>query len=352
MPDPPLSLLPAGPDLVRWIRAGGRPARGGSAALWAYRWRGYWFGKNLKMQQALRRETQFRFEHGRNLVLVLGLWRSGTTLLHELLASIEGVAYPQTWQCMNPSAFLLQAQPARSQTITRPMDAVKIDAFSPQEDEFFLLAAGYPSVYRSFVDPRRWAQTVEALSQATWESDSLPWMAPWLQFLSDCAPADARILAVKSPNHLFRLRSLRRALPEVAEAWVLRDPEAAWQSNRKMWSAMAATYALWPPGATDLDDLLAACFSEYAETLEWALTSGDGTRRCVVRFEDLAADPSAQAPQIVRALGLDDLALGARRIPPASPPGQYVADAELIARHGSLFERIRQGHAALHARYA
>lgn len=351
MPDPRLSLLPAGPELVRWIRAGGRPGRGGSAALWAYRWRGFWFGKNLQMQQALRREVRFSFEHGRNLVLVLGLWRSGTTLLHELLASVDGLAYPQTWQCMNPSAFLLQGQPSRTDTITRPMDGVRIDAFSPQEDEFFLLAAGYPSVYRSFLDPRRWTQTVDALAQDTWSSKPLSWLAPWLQFLGDCAPADARILTVKSPNHLFRLRALRRELPDVAEAWILRDPEAAWQSNRKMWSAMTATYALWQPAATDLDDLLAACFGAYAETLEWVLDTDSGARRCVVRFEDLAEDPAAGAPRILASLGLESFKLDPLRLPAARRPERYAADPDLLARHGGLIQRIRDAHAAMLERY-
>jgi hypothetical protein len=59
-------------------------------------------------------------------VFVLGFWRSGTTLLHELLCSDPQFGFPSTYACMNPSHFLLTEAWASGRktprTANRPMD--------------------------------------------------------------------------------------------------------------------------------------------------------------------------------------------------------------------------------------
>lgn len=340
-----IAFLPAGQELVSWIRQGGKPERVGRSFLWGYRWRGYWFEKNLQMQR--HRFKPAAFGGGERLILALGLWRSGTTLLHEVLASFRGLGYPQTWQCMNPSGFALQAPPSRTAAVKRPMDSVVIDAFSPQEDEFFLLAAGLPSIYRAFADPRRWQEARPALLQETWSQNPESWTRPWLEFLGWCAgPEGQAELAVKSPNHVFRLQGLAQTLPEAGQVWVLRDPEPTWQSNRKMWKAMFELYGLWPWKPEELDALLAASFTAYADALDVAL--GIKPRRgWAIRFEDLAADPAGAVPGLSRALGLDAGRVDAARVPRSRPPEVYRRDEDLVSRHGALFDRIRRAHGAL-----
>ena len=40
-------------------------------------------------------------------IFILGHWRSGTTLLHEILALDRQLGAPITYQCLNPHSFLL-----------------------------------------------------------------------------------------------------------------------------------------------------------------------------------------------------------------------------------------------------
>ncbi len=42
-------------------------------------------------------------------IFIIGHWRSGTTLLHELMALDERYTYPTTYECFAPNHFLISA---------------------------------------------------------------------------------------------------------------------------------------------------------------------------------------------------------------------------------------------------
>src|SRR4029078_9519508 len=174
---------------------------------------------------------------------------SGTTLLHGLLGTLGTVLYPATWQCMNASAFRLRRPPQSGRTVRRPMDDVSVDAFSPQEDEFALLALGVPSVYRGFFDPRRLDELAQWLEPDAWTADRpAGWLERWLEFLAGVSGVAARApsrLLLKSPNHVFRIRALQKAFPNAAYISLVRDATVIFASNREMWTAMFERYALW-----------------------------------------------------------------------------------------------------------
>jgi len=91
-------------------------------------------------------------------LFVLGHWRSGTTLLHELLMLDSRHTCPTTYQCLAPHHFLWTEWilppflrfllPAK-----RPMDDMPAGLDRPQEDEFALVNLGVPSPYLAWAFP-------------------------------------------------------------------------------------------------------------------------------------------------------------------------------------------------------
>lgn len=347
----PSAYLPAGNTLVSWLSAGSRAGDMPRIALWTYRWKAHWFDGNWERQRRLHPVAGFEGADGSHLVFVMGFWRSGTTLLHELLAAGPRMAAPRTWQCMNPSGFRIGSPPATRAPKSRPMDAVVIHALSPQEDEFALLARGAPSVYRAWLDPRRWQEVLPALSQDTWLS--LPrqdWFDDWRTFLGWCLPPEASALAIKSPNHVFRLKALRRAWPRARYVWTLRDPVETWLSNRKMWGAMTSLYGLAPWRPEDLDRLLFQAFEQYAAALKWATESLNPDSSVYVGFDRLTTATAEVLRDITGRLNLGDwsdwMSLARERLEESSryPRETYSTTSTLPEYAAGVIGEIREAH--------
>src|SRR5437588_5069839 len=116
-------IFPMGRSALNWIRSGGRPQRGSKLAALSYRWQAFWFDQNLRAVDSRCSSTNLNPP-----VFILGLWRSGTTFLHELLAANKALIAPTTWQCLNSSIHSLRPPPPNGQHVVRPMDSFVVGA--------------------------------------------------------------------------------------------------------------------------------------------------------------------------------------------------------------------------------
>ena len=287
------SLLAGAPALRDWVRAGGRPER----APLAWRQRLNWHAGWSQILQAQQRQRFSGTQPLQQPVFVLGLWRSGTTLLHERLALLPGLQGPQTWQCFNPHTFLLTGAPApNSRAVQRPMDDGQVRPDTAQEDEFALLLQGAPSLYRGFIDPRRLAALADehfgsAPADAAAPMVTGDWQARWLYFLAGVEhQGQGRRLVLKSPNHTLRAPLLASLFPQAPRVWIGRPLEQVWHSNLRMWRSMFDTYGLWPCPPNALEDFLQRCIQRYIEVLEQALADAPGLH-CWLDFDDLFEYP-------------------------------------------------------------
>jgi len=285
--------LYGGRSLADWVRAGGRPQRPTTAHGARLGWHAYWFEHNWRAQAA-RLGTLALPE---DPVFIVGLWRSGTTALHELLAACTTWATPLTWQCFNPSTCFLTPAPT-AQAVRRPMDAGRIATDSPQEDEFALLLLGEPSVYRGFIDPRR----LRECGQTQWQpAQPLPRWQDFVRGIAAGSPG-SRVL-LKSPNHSFRLPPLRALFPRARFIWIGRHTGEVLLSNLKMWRAMMAMYALWPCPAAMLEQFLQDVLRAGSDVLTRCLGEMSQQQLLWLDFEQLRADPRRALARVLEFIG-------------------------------------------------
>ncbi|MDR7271860.1 hypothetical protein J2X20_004528 [Pelomonas saccharophila] len=290
-------------ELLAWLRAGaGWPSLGlGTRA--QLRWRSAWATLNRRLSEA-------RVVQAPPLappLFIVGPWRSGTTVMHELLTAATAWPTPLTWQCMNATAFQLLPAPPQSIGVARPMDGLEISALSPQEDEFALLTLGVDSAYRGFLMPERLPELLHTLDPRYWSEHEAEWLPRFERFMAGVLASSGqagRRLILKSPNHSFRLPALLRRFPEAQVVWMVRDAATVFHSNRKMWQAMFAEHRLMAGSADGLDAFLGTALQGCAQVLKQLQAELPPQRWIAVEQTTLAADPQAVVAQVMQQLGL------------------------------------------------
>jgi omega-hydroxy-beta-dihydromenaquinone-9 sulfotransferase len=263
------------------------------------------------LQRALSREplAQANF---RDAVVVLGYWRSGTTLLHELLCLDSRYTYPTTHACMNPHHFLFSEASALAQQGTsaqRPMDEMEVRPGSPQEDEFALLSLGARSPYEALLIPAILPEALELTDPRDLSpEDQTRWREMFLSFLAGVsARGAARPMILKSPTHGARVSTLRELLPDARFVLIVRDPFTSFESVVRMWRKMFEMYALGPIPPNDfIREAVLADRPRFEAKLASGTADLPPNRFTTISYEKLVADPDGVVERLYQQLELGD----------------------------------------------
>ena len=245
-------------------------------------------------------------------LFIIGHWRSGTTLLHELLMLDDRFCCPNTIQCLAPGHFLLTER-FLSVAIgwmlpkQRPMDNVAAGMDRPQEDEFALMNLGAPSPYRRMAFPRTSSRHPEALDVTLLGPEELArWQATVRRFLTALSVRDPRRPVLKSPPHTARMGALRAMYPGARFLHIVRDPYVVFSSTKRLWQSMNATQALQVDPGDDLGDYVFEAFEEMYRAFDRDRALLGPGELHEIRYEDLVADPAGRLEEAYAALELGD----------------------------------------------
>jgi hypothetical protein len=263
------------------------------------------------MQAKIHREELARANF-RDAVVVLGYWRSGTTLLHELLCLDDRYTYPTTHACMNPHHFLLTEATVLARGgagRARPMDEMEVRAGSPQEDEFALLSLGARSPYEALLMPEILPEALKLADPRDLAAeDEKRWREVFLRFLAGVSVRGmGRPLILKSPTHGFRVDTLRELLPEARFVLIVRDPWTNFESVVRMWRRMFETYAFGPVLAEEeIREAVLADRLRFEAKLAAGTAGLAKNRFTTIRYERLAANPVAVIEELYARLEMGD----------------------------------------------
>ncbi len=245
-------------------------------------------------------------------VFIVGHWRSGTTLLHELMVRDERLSSPSTFQCFAPCHFLVSEWFFRrfaSWLIPgkRPMDNMAAGWDRPQEDEFALMNLGQPSPYRRIAFPNEPPVDLEYLDfKGVPESNVQQWLFSLRSFLIKVSVATGRPLVIKSPTHTGRVGWLAREFPDAKFIHMTRDPRELFPSTCRLWRGLDEVQALQNPNHEQNEEYVVECFQRMYKAFHEQRELIDPIRLIDVRFEDLTRDPVETLRTIYETLRLSD----------------------------------------------
>ena len=247
-------------------------------------------------------------------LFILGIWRSGTTHLHNLLAKDHRFAYPNFFQALHPHTFLhTETVGARLLGMllprTRPLDKVRLGMGEPQEDEFALCCLTGRSFIISLAFPRRAAHYDRYLTfRGVAPSEVAEWKAALLWFVQKLSLKHGRPLLLKSPGHTCRIKMLLELFPGAKFVHINRDPYAVFQSTRHMMRKAWPWWCLQRPDESSLDDRIVSQYKEVFEVFfeeRGLIPPGHLHEVC---FEELEEDPIGQLQRLYERLDLPDFA--------------------------------------------
>jgi hypothetical protein len=245
-------------------------------------------------------------------VCIIGHWRSGTTLLHELLCLDERHTYPTTYECFAPSYFLISEDFANRWLrwlvpSHRPTDDMAVAWGRPQEDEFALCNLGQPSPYLTIAFPNRPPQFPEYLDLESLTPDALRnWKRSLLHFLKQIAFKNPKRIILKSPVHTFRLKILLELFPEARFVHIVRDPYVVFPSTVHLWRSLYAIQGLQRPTYEGLHEYVFETFIHMHEKLKLTRQLVPPSRFCELRYEELVRNPIEQMRALYQKLDLGD----------------------------------------------
>ncbi len=284
-------------------------------------------------------------------LFVVGHWRSGTTLLHELLALDPRHAWPDGYACFCPvhfrrTRYVLRALLAWAVPKQRPMDSMAFDLALPQEDEFALLFMGAPSPYESLAFPFASGRQMTRLDPALLDAREQARFDRAMRrfFASVMLGQEERRLVLKSPPHMGRLETLARLYPKLKVVHIVRDPRAVIPSMIKMMTILGPLMQL---NGRLPEQPVTALFRNYAllfERFQAGRAQLPPDALVEIRYEDLVADPIAVLRDLYARLDLGDFApleqalcqqVEAGRFRRASLPPLTAAQRQAIEAYGA-----------------
>jgi hypothetical protein len=281
--------------------------------LWQTMVPGSVFSALARMQQALSSQ-QLAQANYRDAVVVLGYWRSGTTLLHELLCLDSRYTYPTTHACMNPHHFLFSEASALAHgdsSAQRPMDEMEVRPGSPQEDEFALMSLGARSPYEALLIPKILPEALKLTDPRDLSpQDEKRWREVFLSFIAGVsARGMGRPMILKSPTHGARVDTLRELLPDARYILIVRDPVTNFESVVRMWRRMFETYAIAPILPDDeIREAVLVDRPRFEAKLASTTSDLPANRFKAIAYESLVADPIGVIENLYQQLELGDSA--------------------------------------------
>jgi omega-hydroxy-beta-dihydromenaquinone-9 sulfotransferase len=281
--------------------------------LWQTLVPGTLFSALTGLQRTAARE-QLLHANLKDAVVILGYWRSGTTLLHELLCLDPRRCFPTTHACMNPQHFLLTEASALARgdaSVKRPMDEMEVRPGSPQEDEFALLSLGARSPYEALIAPSHLAQALNLADPIDLDArQEEVWRSVFVDFLRGVSARGAGLpLILKSPTHGYRVNTLRQLLPDARYVLIARDPATHFESVIRMWRRMFETYSLEEiPGDDEIREAVLADRPRFEAKLAAGVAGLPENRFAELTYESLIADPVGAAERVYERLELGDFA--------------------------------------------
>ncbi len=245
-------------------------------------------------------------------IFIVGVHRSGTTHLHNLLSLDPNLIAPRNFQVLNPAGFLVLGWPMAALLAAffpwrRPMDAMHSHLFSTNEEEFAVANLCRSSPYWGWVFPARGAAYDRFLfPEGFTTSEKARWAKAHRSFLGKLVLFSRKRPVLKNPCNTGRVSMLLELFPDARFIHIHRHPYDVYRSNEHLAREGQCLFQLQDPPAegayTQRFPVTHVRMEQAFYDQAAALPPG---RVAEVAFEDLERDSEGEVFRVYEQLNLE-----------------------------------------------
>ena len=195
----------------------------------------------LRIKELLRRHPEIREQEILAPIIIVASPRTGTTMLHNMLAELPGVTAPRLWEMLEPVPFDFElpdqpghVDPARQATakslqLESERALPQLAAIHPvnwdwaDECLWSLCNSLFSEVYLARVDPPRYRRLVET-GDWSWALAEHRELLQILQWQRNHGAHEPMQWILKAPGHTLRMPALMEVFPDARVLRTHRDP--------------------------------------------------------------------------------------------------------------------------------
>jgi len=265
----------------------------------------------LRAEALLREHPEIRNLDLGEVIVIAGLQRTGTTLLHRLIATNPGVRALRSWEALDPV-------PLRSERPGDPRGRIRRAKLAARAVRF--LAPDFLAVHPIEHDaPEEDVLLLDAsfMSQAPEAMMRVPSYSRWLEGQNHTRPYEylgtllkilqwqrpGRSWVLKTPHHLEHLDVVLDVFPNVCVVQTHRDPK---KSVPSFWSMVAHARGMLSD-QVDPDEIGAHCLRKTERMLERSMNVRKARTGAVfldVPYRDLVRDPLGELRRVYESAGV------------------------------------------------
>lgn len=240
---------------------------------------------------------------------ILGIARSGTTHLHNLLAQDPRHGFVSNFQAIAPDCCLIGGDTverwiAEALPRVRPLDNVRFGLEHPQEEEFAIANASHMSFYHGMWFPRLSTEYFGkfVLMYGLSPEEFRDWRRTYVDIVRKaifCSKKHRIIL--KNPHSIFRIPAVLKVFPQMKFIHIVRNPFLVYHS---LYRAMQRLSFGLDRSEKEIEEFSVMYYIIGLNSYLQDRTLIPSGNLAEVRYEDLIAEPIPVLERVYRQLGL------------------------------------------------
>lgn len=255
-------------------------------------------------------------------IFIVGHWRTGTTLLHNMMCQDPAFGFVSLYQTLVPSSCLMGQRLLRPVLggfvpDRRPMDNMALALDLPQEEEYAVCNLCDQSFYAGWTFPKRMRELFHkyVLMDGLPEHELRAWKEVYLSVVKKATRlAGGRPLVLKNPVNTARIPLLLELFPGAKFVHVRRNPYEVYRSTQKLHRSIIDLVGLQLLSDLEIEDNVLYFYQRLMQRFfdqQHLVPHGHITE---IRYEDLERQPVLELARIYAELDLPGWATARPRV--------------------------------------